>query len=73
MIRGRLARPWTGWSTLLLAALAIAGAATGLTSVRGGTTIIGYSPVINHGIFALITSIYLLRHWAKPGSDRRAV
>jgi hypothetical protein len=61
MIRGQLARPWTGWLTLVLAALAVAGAATGLTSVSGGTTLIGYSPVISYGIFALITSIYLLR------------
>jgi hypothetical protein len=61
MIRGQLARPWTGWFTLLLAALAIAGAATGLTSVSGGTTLIGYSPVVSYGVFTLITSIYLLR------------
>jgi hypothetical protein len=61
MIRGHLARPWVGWLALVLAALSSAGAATGLSCVSGGTTIIGYSPAIGYGIFALITSSYMLR------------
>lgn len=61
MIRGHLARPWAGWLAVVLAVLSSAGAATGLLSVSGGTTIVGYSPVISFGIVVLITSIYMLR------------
>jgi hypothetical protein len=61
MIRGHLARPWVGWLAVVLAVFSSAGAATGLFSLSGGTTIVGYSPVISFGIVALITSIYMLR------------
>ncbi|MGH8917567.1 MAG: hypothetical protein ACRD0H_04380 [Actinomycetes bacterium] len=61
MIRGHLARPWAGWLALVLAILSCAGAAKGLSSVTGGTTLVGYSPAISYGIAALITSTYMLR------------
>lgn len=61
MIRGHLARPWAGWLALILAAFAAAGAVSGLSSVGGGTTLVGYAPALGYGIFALVTSIFLLR------------
>lgn len=66
MVRGHLARPWLGWLAFVLAALASVGAAVGLLSVSGGTSLIGYSPVIGYGIFAIITSVFLLRDRRSP-------
>jgi hypothetical protein len=71
MIRGHLARPWVGWLAVVLAVLSSAGAATGLSSVSGGTTVVGYSPVISFGIVTLITSIYMLRT-RRPAATRVA-
>lgn len=61
MIRRDLAKPWVGWLSAILAALSAVGALTGLSTVNGGTSALGYSPAIGYGIVILITSIYMLR------------